>query len=92
MAKVTTEESDVISYKEFQRIDKVAPDEVEYNGFQGRVLHGHILLYIVDPLDRQPRLRVPTSCQKLFVEAAHNKNVHAGYHKAYNLLRQNYYI
>lgn len=33
----------VITYKEFKHLDKLAPDEVEYNSFQGRILKGHIL-------------------------------------------------
>jgi len=86
------DEKAVVPYKEFARIDKLAPDEVEYQGFQGRLLRGHILLYIVDPLDNHPRLCIPTNCHQVFFEAAHDKNVHAGYKKAYTALRQNYYI
>jgi len=82
----------MIPYKEFQRIDKLTPDEIEYNGFQGRFLKGHILLYMTDPLDKHPRLCIPESCHQTFFEAAHDKNVHAGYQKAYSLLRQNYYM
>jgi hypothetical protein len=82
----------IVSYKEFSRIDKLAPEEIEYNGFQGRLLRGHILLYIRDPITGHPRLCIPSNCHKTFFEAAHDKNVHAGYHKAYNLLRQHYYI
>jgi len=33
------------------------PDDVHYNGFQARIVLGHVLLYIIDPLD--PRLCVP---------------------------------
>lgn len=91
-AEKDVEPNAIISYKEFERIDKLSPDEIEYNGFQGRMLHGHVLLYIIDGLDRRPRLCIPTSCQKLFFEAAHDQNVHPGFHKAYNVLRQNYYI
>lgn len=82
----------VVSFKEFSKIDKLAPEEVEYNGFQGRLLRGHTLLYINDPVTGHPRLCIPSNCHKTFFEAAHDKNVHAGYHKAYNLLRQHYYV
>jgi hypothetical protein len=85
-------EDTVVSYKQIQKNDTLAPDEVQYNGFQGRKLYNHILLYIVDPLDNHPRLCIPTSCHKIFFKAAHDKNVHAGFQKAYKELRQNYYI
>jgi len=61
-ASSETNEKAVIPYKEFARIDKLAPDEVEYQGFQGRLLRGHILLYMVDPLDKHPRLCIPADC------------------------------
>jgi hypothetical protein len=50
----------IVSYNQFKMIDKLAPDEAEYNGFQGRLLYNHILLYIVDPLDGTPRLCIPS--------------------------------
>jgi hypothetical protein len=89
---VATNDDAVVSFKEFSRIDQLAPDEIEYNGFQGRLLRGHLLLYIKDPITSHPRLCILSNCHKTFFEAAHDKNVHAGYHKAYNLLRQHYYI
>lgn len=82
----------VVTYKSIQRIDTLAPDEIEYNGFQGRKLQGHIMLYIIDPIDKHPRLCIPSNCHKMFFETAHDKNTHAGFHKAYSELRQNYYI
>ena len=82
----------IVSYKQFKRIDDLAPDEIEYNGFQSRLLYNHILLYMIDPLDKSLRLCIPASCHKTFFEAAHDKNNHAGFQKSYNLLRQHYYI
>jgi hypothetical protein len=29
------DENSIIPYKEFEHLDKLAPDEIEYNGFQG---------------------------------------------------------
>ena len=88
----TIDDTAIVPYNKFTKLDKLSPDEIEYNGFQGRILHNHILLYIVDPIDNHPRLCIPSNCHKLFFEAAHDKNSHSGFKKAYNELRQNYYI
>jgi hypothetical protein len=82
----------VLPFHTFEQLDKLAPDEIEYNGFQARLCHGHILLYIIDPVDNHPRLCVPSSYTRPFFEAAHDNTLHAGFDKAYKSLRPNYYI
>lgn len=82
----------VLPYNVFEEIDKFAPTDVQYQGFQGRILYNHLLLYILDPIDNYPRLCVPANCHKLFFEAAHDNSNHAGFEKAYKKLRPNYYI
>jgi hypothetical protein len=88
----TITDDQVLPYNVLKEIDKFAPAEVQYQWFQVRVCYNHILLYIVDPLDDHPHLCIPTSCHKMFFQAAHDNSSHAGFEKAYKKLRPNYYI
>jgi hypothetical protein len=44
----------IVRYSKLSQVDKIAPEEIEYNGFQGRLLYNHVLLYIIDPSDKHP--------------------------------------
>ena len=87
---------DVTTSDLFRRLDREAPEDVEinYGGFQGRKLGGHILLYLKGPKDMQHRLCIPRSCQLDFLRSAHDSDgtTHVGFDKAYERLRHNYYI
>jgi len=84
--------SDVLPYDIFSKLDKLAPDKVEYNNFQGRMCYGHLILYMKDPLDGYLRLCVPSNCHKDFFKNAYDNATHTGFHRAYARLRHNYYI
>jgi hypothetical protein len=94
-ARILTEEIPdqlVLPHDVFEKLDKLAPDDIQYGGFQGRICYGHVLLYIDDPNDHHPRLCVPKSCHQDFLRSAHDDATHAGFERAYPRLRTNYYI
>ena len=76
----------------FTKLDKLTPDDVHYNGFQARIVQGHILLYIVDPLDGHPRLCVPRSCHEIIFKQVHDASHHPGFERIYKRLRPSFYI
>jgi len=84
--------SDIFPSDIFSKLDKLAPDEVEYNNFQGHMCYGHFILYMKDSLDSHLHFYVPSNCHKDFFKNAHGNVTHAGFHRAYACLRHNYYI
>jgi hypothetical protein len=76
----------------FEKLDRLAPEDVEYVGFQGRACHGRLLLYIKDSVDGHPRLCIPSNCHEEFLRSAHEGSTHAGYERVYKRLRPNYYM
>jgi hypothetical protein len=76
----------------FTKLDKLAPDEVHYNGFQARTVQDHTLLYLVDPLDGHPRLCVPRTCHEVIFKQVHDASHHPGFERMYKRLRPSYYM
>jgi hypothetical protein len=75
-----------------RHIDRNVSDDLKYAGFEGRMLDGHLLLYIKSARDTNPRLCIPSSCYPDFLKAAHDDANHAGFDKAYDRLSKNYYL
>ena len=75
-----------------RNLDRNAPDEIKYGGFVGRLIHGHLLLYLQSPKDKSLRLCIPRSCHLDFLHGCHDKAEHAGFDRAYARLRQSYYF
>ena len=65
---------------------------VRYQGFHAKYCHGHLLMFITDPIDQHHRLCIPQACHQKFFDAVHDQSTHDGYHKCYQRLRPTYYI
>jgi hypothetical protein len=82
----------ILPYHAFEKVDKLALEDVHYAGFQARICYGHALLYIKDPIDQHPSLCIPTNSHEIFFRSAHDDANHAGFERAYKRLRPNYYL